>query len=172
MIAVDCDADADWDADSPADGWAAHAMRACDAALTAAGLGVLLAPDVLAEVSLVLTGDDAVRALNSEWRGKDRTTNVLSFPLADAGAIASPPTDRPLMLGDIVLAYGVCAGEAAERGVGTVDHATHLIIHGLLHLVGLDHETGDAAADAMEAVERRALAALGLHDPYPHHQEV
>jgi len=71
-----------------------------------------------------------------------------------------------VILGDIVLAHGVCAREAEERGVSTADHATHLIVHGTLHLLGYDHQE-DGEADAMEAMERAALANLGLHDPYP-----
>ena len=74
------------------------------------------------------------------------------------------------LLGDIVLAQGVCAREAAEKGVAVEDHATHLIVHGTLHLLGYDHETGDAEAEAMEAIERQALASLGIADPYRDHR--
>ena len=105
------------------------------------------------------TSDDEVRALNAAWRGKDKATNVLSFPMAEA------PEGAP-MLGDIVLALGVCAREAAEKEVPVETHATHLVVHGMLHLLGYDHETGDDDAEAMEAIERKALASLGISDPY------
>jgi probable rRNA maturation factor len=71
-----------------------------------------------------------------------------------------------VLLGDVVLAKGVCAAEAADKGVPVEDHATHLVVHGTLHLLGYDHETGDDEAETMEDVERQALAALGLADPY------
>jgi probable rRNA maturation factor len=75
------------------------------------------------------------------------------------------PENAP-MLGDIVLASGVCSREAAEKEVGIETHATHLVVHGTLHLLGYDHETSDADAEAMEEIERRALASLGIADPY------
>ena len=79
--------------------------------------------------------------------------------------MAETPEDAP-MLGDIVLALGVCAREAAEKDVSVETHATHLVVHGMLHLLGYDHETGDDDAEAMEAIERKALASLGIADPY------
>jgi probable rRNA maturation factor len=111
------------------------------------------------EVSVKFTSDEEVRALNAAWRGKDKATNVLSFPMAEE------PEKAP-MLGDIVLAHGVCAREAAEKAVAIETHATHLVVHGTLHLLGYDHETSDADAEAMEEIERRALASLGIADPY------
>lgn len=113
------------------------------------------------ELSVVFTDDAAVQALNAEWRGKDKPTNVLSFP-------AFPPArggQLPPMLGDIVLAAETVAREAAEEKKPIENHVSHLVIHGLLHLLGYDHETDDEAEE-MEAVERAALARLAIPDPY------
>ena len=107
-------------------------------------------------VSILLADDAAVRELNAEWRGKDQPTNVLSFPAA--------PSAAP-HLGDIALAYETCAREAAEQGKPLADHLTHLVAHGVLHLLGWDHEA-DHEAEAMEAHEREILARLGVPDPY------
>jgi probable rRNA maturation factor len=104
-----------------------------------------------------------VRALNAAWRGKDKPTNVLSFPMVEPDRLGRP---GETMLGDIVLAHGICAAEAAEKGVAIETHASHLVVHGALHLLGYDHETTDADADAMEETERRALASIGIADPY------
>jgi probable rRNA maturation factor len=108
-------------------------------------------------VTLVLTGDDEMRGLNRLWRGKDAPTNVLSFP-ADADR------DRGF-LGDIVVAYETAHSEAKERGISFVDHVSHLVVHGMLHLLGFDH-ADDADALRMERVERVALASIGVADPY------
>ncbi|RUT89109.1 MULTISPECIES: rRNA maturation RNase YbeY [unclassified Mesorhizobium] len=113
------------------------------------------------ELSLVFTDDAHVRVLNAGWRGKDKPTNVLSFPafpFAQGGPL-------PPMLGDIVLAAETVAHEAALEDKPVENHITHLVIHGLLHLLGYDHET-DTEAEAMEAVERAALARLAIPDPY------
>ncbi|WP_378945133.1 rRNA maturation RNase YbeY [Mesorhizobium sp. ANAO-SY3R2] len=114
-----------------------------------------------AELSLVFTDDDSIQKLNAEWRGKDKPTNVLSFP---AFPIA-PGDPLPPMLGDIVLAYETVVREAELEGKPLENHITHLIIHGLLHLLGYDHETDDEAEE-MEALERQALARLAIPDPY------
>ena len=117
--------------------------------------------------SLLFTSDEEVHALNREWRGKDKPTNVLSFPMLErADLLDLTPEGPPEMLGDIALAYETCSREAAEKGVPTEDHASHLIVHGLLHLAGHDHEISPADADAMEALETKALALLGIADPY------
>ncbi|MBX9615255.1 MAG: rRNA maturation RNase YbeY [Caulobacteraceae bacterium] len=115
-------------------------------------------------VVILLTDDETVRDLNARFRDRDRPTNVLSFPAA-----AMPDTGGPAPLGDIVLGYGVCAAEAAEQGKSLAGHLTHLVVHGVLHLLGRDHEI-EAEAEAMEAEERAVLARLGVADPYtlPH----
>jgi probable rRNA maturation factor len=109
-----------------------------------------------------------VHALNAAWRGKDKPTNVLSFPMIEPELIEgiSVGGEGELLLGDIVLAQGVCAAEAADKEIPVEDHAAHLVVHGTLHLLGYDHETSDEDAEAMEAAERAALATLGITDPY------
>lgn len=115
-----------------------------------------------AEVGVVLASDAFVRRLNRDHRGKDKPTNVLSFPLEDArGAIGG----RPPMLGDVVLAYGTVRREARAEGKSFADHTAHLLVHGTLHLLGLDHLKPREAAE-MEAHEVRILASLGVADPY------
>ena len=111
-------------------------------------------------VCVVLSDDGAVRALNRDWRGKDAPTNALSFP-----AIPQPdhPGVRPL--GDIALAFETLAREAEGERKPLADHVAHLIVHGVLHLLGHDHET-EAEAGEMEALEVEALARLGIADPY------
>jgi probable rRNA maturation factor len=113
------------------------------------------------ELSVVFSDDAHVRELNAQWRGKDKPTNVLSFP-------AFPPSrgaPLPPLLGDIVLAAETVAGEAALEGKPVRHHITHLVTHGFLHLLGYDHENAEEAEE-MEAVERRALARLAIPDPY------
>ena len=106
------------------------------------------------ELSVTLADDATVHALNRRWRGRDAPTNVLSFASGE----------RPL-LGDVVLAYETVAREAAEQGKNLADHLAHLVTHGVLHLLGFDHEAPHEA-DEMEALERRALAGIGVADPY------
>ena len=108
------------------------------------------------EITVLLTDDAAVHALNAKFRGKDSATNVLSFP---APAFARPH------LGDIALAYGVCAAEAKAQGKSLADHLAHLTVHGVLHLLGYDHDADDAA-ESMEQMERAILKGLGVNDPY------
>jgi probable rRNA maturation factor len=128
----------------------------------AEALGALCLPETLAgEVSVLFTDDEAVRVLNRDWRGKDKATNVLSFPADPVPGL--PEEAQPL--GDLALAWETVAAEASVREVPPLDHAAHLIVHGLLHLLGYDHRDG-AEAREMEALEARAMAALGLHAPY------
>ncbi|HEY4193437.1 MAG TPA: rRNA maturation RNase YbeY [Mesorhizobium sp.] len=113
------------------------------------------------ELSIVFSDDAHIQALNAGWRGKDKPTNVLSFP-------AFPPSRgslMPPMLGDIVLAAETVARESQLENKPLEHHISHLVIHGLLHLLGHDHET-DAEAEEMEAIERAALARLAIPDPY------
>lgn len=145
-------------------GLGSEAVRCAIANTPHAGL---IASDVTAEVSIKFTSDDEVQALNRAYRGKDKPTNVLSFPMIAPDLIValSNTDDGEVLLGDIVLAYGTCEREAAEREITTDAHATHLIVHGTLHLLGYDH-VDDVEADSMEALEQDVMAALGLHNPY------
>ena len=111
---------------------------------------------VQGDIVVLLTDNAAVRDLNGRFRDKDKPTNVLSFP--------APENAFP-HLGDIVLAYGVCATEAEAQGKTLADHLSHLVVHGVLHLLGRDHED-DAEAEEMEAEERDILAQIGVADPY------
>lgn len=117
--------------------------------------------------SVLFTSDAEVHVLNREWRAKDKPTNVLSFPMLERDDLLELGEEGPPeMLGDLALAFETCQREAAEKSVSVEHHATHLIMHGLLHLAGHDHETGEAEAEAMEALETKALAILGIPDPY------
>ncbi|MBD3730345.1 MAG: rRNA maturation RNase YbeY [Sphingomonadales bacterium] len=117
--------------------------------------------------SVLFTTDAEVHVLNREWRQRDRPTNVLSFPMLERkDLLALAPDGPPELLGDIALAHETCAREAAEKGVSLADHATHLLVHGLLHLAGHDHVDSDEQAAAMEALEIKALAKIGIADPY------
>ncbi len=115
------------------------------------------------EVSLVLADDATVRELNRQYRGQDKPTNVLSFAALDDGAPL--PAEGPVLLGDVVFAYETTAAEAAAGGKTLSQHLCHLVVHGILHLLGYDHED-DAEAEEMEDRERSLLAVLGIPDPY------
>ena len=134
----------------------AVARRAASAALAVGG-----APSA-AVVSLALADDETLRRLNREHRGKDRPTNVLAFP---DGGRAGPEPGAALLLGDVVVAIETATAEAARDGRTVADHLAHLVVHGVLHLLGYDHED-DGAAVEMEALERRALSRIGIADPY------
>ena len=155
---LDCDIE-EW----PTGDWEHLANRVAEAASA-------VAPELgnpRLSVSLLFTSDAEVHALNREWRGRDKPTNVLSFPMLERGdLLALPAAGPPEMLGDIALAHETCAREAADKGVALADHAAHLIVHGLLHLAGHDHEISTEAADAMETLEINALALIGIADPY------
>ena len=163
MLEVAVDADDEWDSSRS---WDELARSAAEAALAESAFPRLATIDRPVEISVRLTGDREVRALNAEWRGKDKPTNVLSFPMADQAALQTTNVAGPeVLLGDIILARGICAAEAAEKGVSIDQHATHLIVHGTLHLLGYDHYDDEDAAD-MEAREVRALGRLGIANPY------
>ena len=147
----------------PPGAWDALATRAAEAA--GEGEPCLANPRLVA--SLLFTSDAEVHILNREWRERDKPTNVLSFPMLERAELAAlSPDGPPVMLGDIALAAETCAREAAEKGIALEHHAAHLIVHGLLHLAGHDHVDSDAEAEAMEALETRILAKLGIADPY------
>jgi probable rRNA maturation factor len=163
MLEVAIDADGEWDSSRS---WEKLLRSAAEAAIAESAFPQLAASERSVEISVLLTGDDKVRDLNTEYRGKHKPTNVLSFPLADQVDLREANVAGPeLLLGDIILARGVCEAEAADKGVSVEDHATHLVVHGTLHLLGYDHHNDDEAAD-MEAREIRALARLGIANPY------
>jgi probable rRNA maturation factor len=143
--------------------------KAVDAAVRFAAIAELADPIVPVSVSIKLSDNAEVHALNREWRDKDKPTNVLSFPMlddAELDALRTGSYDAPeIMLGDIILAHETCAAEAKEKDVPIAHHATHLVIHGMLHLLGHDHIEDDEA-ELMEALEVKALAYMGLHNPY------
>ena len=147
----------------PPGDWEALAARAGDAAAQVAPeLG-----NARLSASLLLTSDAEVHALNREWRKRDKPTNVLSFPMLERDELlVLPPDGPPELLGDVALAHETCAREAGDKGIALEDHAAHLVIHGLLHLAGHDHEISPRDADAMEALETKALALMGIGDPY------
>ena len=118
------------------------------------------APRETTEISVLLTDDPSVQALNREWRHQDRPTNVLSFPSPE-----QPGLPGARHLGDIALAFETLVRESRDEGKTLADHFTHLVLHGTLHLLGYDHEL-EAEAQIMEALEGKALAALGIADPY------
>ena len=165
MILVEADVSGEWDSSTD---WAALARDSVRAAVAASGEARLLDQELALEVSVKFAGDAEVKALNATWRGKDKPTNVLSFPMLEPAFVASAAQagGGELLLGDVVLARGVCAAEAEEKEIPVRNHAAHLVVHGTLHLLGYDHEEGHEAAEAMEAIERQALAALGIADPY------
>lgn len=164
MIQIELSREQPW----PDRDWTALADMAVRAAVARTPNGELATVPALVEVSVRLTSDEEVHRLNRQYRAKDKPTNVLSFPMVQPDLIETVDQntdDGELLLGDIVLAYGVCAREAAERDVTFDAHLTHLIVHGTLHLLGYDHLTDDEG-DAMEAIERDALGDLGVADPY------
>lgn len=163
MLEIDIESDEEWDSSTD---WPLLVRRAAESAFAESAFPQLAVGTRQVEIGVRLTGDEEVRTLNAEWRGKDRPTNVLSFPLAGAAELQAAGADGPeLMLGDIVVARGVCEREAAERAIPMETHAAHLLVHGTLHLLGYDHHDDDDAAD-MEDREIRALARLGIADPY------
>lgn len=163
MLDVAVEADAEWDSRT---GWDALARAAAEAAIAESAFPQLAQSSRSVELSVRLASDEEVRSLNAEWRGSDKPTNVLSFPMVEPVAITDGATDDPeLMLGDIVLAHGVCAAEAAAKAIPLERHAAHLMVHGTLHLLGYDHHDDASAAD-MESREVLALARLGIADPY------
>jgi probable rRNA maturation factor len=156
---LDIDIEAPW----PAGQWDDLAGRAAAAATQVAP--ELANPRLSA--SLLFTSDAEIHVLNREWRQRDKATNVLSFPMIEReDLLALAPDGPPELLGDLALAYETCAREAEDKAVPLEHHAAHLIVHGLLHLAGHDHEISTADAEAMEALETKALAICGIADPY------
>lgn len=148
--------------------WPAGAWEdlACRVATAAEQVAPELANPRLS-ASLLFTSDEEIHVLNREWRERDKPTNVLSFPMLERDDLLALGADGPPeLLGDIALAYETCSREAEDKGVPLEHHAAHLIVHGLLHLAGHDHEISTADAEAMEALETKALAICGIADPY------
>ena len=164
MIVAEVSVEEGW----PEGNWESLAAQAIRAALKVSPYGWIAEGAFTSEISVRLTSDEEVRELNRGYRQKDKPTNVLSFPMVQKDLLdaLANSDDGEVLLGDIVLAAGVTSAEAAEKRVDLATHATHLIVHGTLHLLGFDHEEGEAEAEAMEEMERQALAALGLDDPY------
>lgn len=136
--------------------------KAVRAAWKAGNTGDFALPVKNAEVSVMLTNDDAVHTLNREYRGVDRPTNVLSFAALDD---EDEPIVDPMLLGDIVVAFETTEREAAEQNKSPEEHFFHLIVHGVLHLIGYDH-VEDADAEVMEALETKIMIENGMDDPY------
>jgi probable rRNA maturation factor len=163
MLEIALEADEEWDSSRS---WQKLARKAAAAAIAESAFPDLANSGRTVEISVRLTGDEQVRELNAHWRGKNKPTNVLSFPMAEDYELNDETiATGELLLGDIVLARGVCETEAAEKHVSFEDHATHLMVHGTLHLLGYDHHDEMEAAD-MEAREVRALERLGIANPY------
>jgi len=154
----------DWSPDSD---WQVLAQAACLAALEQTPHAGLAALEADVEVAVRYSDDAEVQALNRDYRGKDKPTNVLSFPMVQVDLLDSLANsdDGEVLLGDIVLAAETVTREAGEKRIRVADHVAHLIVHGLLHLLGYDHED-EGQAEHMEMLERSALAALGVADPY------
>lgn len=164
MLVTSVIVEADWP--SPGD-WQAVGERAVAAALER-DMPELAAAFAECEVAVRFTGNDKVHALNAHYRGKDRPTNVLSFPQASrAELLAAVGREPALIVGDLILAHDVCIAEAGERAIALEEHVTHLVVHGTLHLAGHDH-LSDAEAEAMEALETEIMKTLGYDDPYRH----
>lgn len=119
----------------------------------------VLRPHAKGHIAYIFSDDEMVQVLNREWRGKDKPTNVLSFPDGDADE------DGVVHLGDVIVAHETLMREASEAGISFDDHLTHLLLHGSLHLAGYDHEN-ESDAKAMESLEIKLLATLGIKDPY------
>ena len=166
MIDVELDMGVVW---GKSDFGQSEVEKAVDTAVRFAAIPELADPAVPISVSIKLSDNAEVHALNKEWRDKDKPTNVLSFPMLDdeeLDALLAGTYDAPeIMLGDIISAYEICVAEAKEKDIPVAHHATHLVIHGMLHLLGHDHIEDDEA-ELMEALEVKALASMGLHNPY------
>src|SRR5688572_28728601 len=154
MLEVSLEADEEWDSSGAnALAWEQLVSGAASAAVAESAFPQLATGERTVEIAVRLTSDEAVRRLNAEWRGKDKATNVLSFPMAAGDELQQTNVAAPeLLLGDIVLAHGVCKAEAADKGVPIQAHASHLVVHGALHLLGYDH-ADEAGATDMEARE-------------------
>jgi probable rRNA maturation factor len=160
MLSLETEIDAPWPA---LPDWQTLATRAAQAIAQ-------IAPELAnprLSASLLFTSDAEVQVLNREWRGKDKPTNVLSFPMLTRDQVLGLSREGPPeLLGDIALAFETCEREARDKAIPLEHHAAHLIVHGLLHLTGHDHEISPDHAAEMEALEIKALALMGIANPY------
>ncbi len=147
--------------------WTVLVAQAAKAAITASSHADLLSQDFAIEISVKFSNNAEVQALNKAYRGKDKPTNVLSFPQIQPDLLETLANtdDGEALLGDIILAYETCRDEAAAKDISFSNHVTHLIVHGSLHLLGYDHEN-ETDAGIMEHFEINALATLGIANPY------
>ena len=167
MLEIELDQSGDWNGDHD---WQALADTAVKAAFSVSSHGNLASSPFTLSLSISLSTNAEVQSLNAQWRGKDKPTNVLSFPMLEPlelDALANTD-DGEVLLGDMILAFETCQTEAIDKAITLTDHVTHLIVHGTLHLLGLDH-IDDTQAEHMEALEVKALASLGLANPYSDH---
>ncbi len=151
----------------PAFDWQQLCDKAVLAAITTAPYSALLETQATVSVSIRFADNQEVHALNQGYRDKDKPTNILSFPMVQADMLDSIANtdDGEILLGDMILAYEICAAEASEKGIALPQHVSHLIVHGMFHLVGFDH-LNDIEAEHMEALEVKALASIGVANPY------
>ena len=164
MLEVELDQSDDWTGDQD---WQALADAAVKVAFAVSSHGQLANAPFTLSLSISLSTNAEVQTLNAQWRGKDKPTNVLSFPMLEVSELdaLANTDDGEVLLGDMILAFETCAAEAAEKTIPLTHHVTHLIVHGTLHLLGLDH-IDDPQAEHMEGLEVKALASLGLANPY------
>ncbi len=164
MLEVEIDLSDEWNGNQD---WQALADAAVKAAFDVSSHGDLANADFTLSLSISLSTNAEVQTLNAQWRGKDTPTNVLSFPMLEASELSALANtdDGEVLLGDMILAFETCETEALEKAISLADHVTHLIVHGTLHLLSYDH-IDDTQAEHMEALEVKALASLGLANPY------
>jgi probable rRNA maturation factor len=164
MLEVVLDRTNDW---NDRTNWVEITEKAVAAAFSVSSHGYLAKAPFALSISIKLSDDSEVHELNRLWRGKDAPTNVLSFPMLDADDLdaLSNTDDGEVLFGDMILAYGICKAEAAEKHIPLPQHISHLVVHGTLHLLGLDH-IDEAQAEHMEALEVKALASMGIDNPY------
>ena len=167
MLDVELDQSTDWDTETH---WIELAIKAVEAAFLVSSHGALANAAFTMSISIKLSDNAEVQQLNRDWRGKDMPTNVLSFPMiaSDEFDTLANTDDGEVLVGDMILAHDVCVIEAEQKGISLPNHISHLIVHGTLHLLGYDH-IDEHDGDMMEALEVKALASMGLHNPYDHH---
>ncbi len=164
MLEVDLSVEPVWGSGTD---WQEISDRAVEHAIACAPFATLTQGDMVISVSIRFAENEEVQSLNQGYRHKDKPTNVLSFPMVSRDMIEAIANtdDGEVLLGDIILAHGICAAEAKEKDIPLPQHVTHLIVHGTLHLLGYDH-IDDHQAQVMEELEVKALASMGLGNPY------